>query len=117
LHGVDIKQVLTDNGSEFTVYTSQKAKDTHFFETMLKIVDVKHRYTRPYRPQTNGKIERFWRTLFEECIRVQTKSLVENEFVAELNGFMYRYNYQRMHSALKYQTPLDKLKSVTEIMK
>lgn len=117
LHGINIKEVLTDNGSEFTAYTSRKAKDTHFFETMLKIVDIKHRYTRPYRPQTNGKIERFWKILNNECIRLQTRSQTEQEFIAELNGYMYRYNYQRRHSALKYQTPLDKLKFVTEIMK
>jgi transposase InsO family protein len=117
VHGVNIKEVLTDNGSEFTAYTSRKAKDFHFFETMLKIIDIKHCYTRPYRPQTNGKIERFWRMLYDECIRLQTKSQTEEEFIAELNGFMYRYNYQRRHSALKYQTPLDKLKFVTEIMK
>ena len=117
LHGITIREVLTDNGSEFTAYTSHKAKDTHFFETMLKIIDVKHVYTRPYRPQTNGKIERFWRILYEECIRLESKSQTEEEFVGQLNGFMYRYNYQRRHSALKYQTPLDKLKFVTEILK
>lgn len=75
-HGINIKEVLTDNGSEFTAYTSQKAKDLHFFETMLKIVDIKHRYTRPYRPQTNGKIERFWKILNNKCIRLQTKSQI-----------------------------------------
>lgn len=117
IHGIDIKEVLTDNGPEFTAYTSQKARDTHFFETMLKVVDIRHRYTRPYRPQTNGKIERFWRILYDECVRLQTQTQTQQEFIAELNGFMYRYNYQRRHSALKYQTPLDKLKFVTEIMK
>ena len=117
LHGITIQEVLTDNGSEFTAYTSSKAKNTHFFETMLNIFDIKHRYTKPYRPQTNGKIERFWRILNDECIRLQTKSQSSIEFIAELNGFMYRYNYQRRHSALKHQTPLDKLKYVTEIMK
>lgn len=117
LHGINIKEVLTDNGSEFTAYTSRHNKDGHFFETMLKIVDIRHRYTKPYRPQTNGKIERFWKILNNECIRLQTKSQTEKEFIAELNGYMYRYNYQRRHSALKYQTPLDKLKFVTEIMK
>lgn len=117
LHGINIKEVLTDNGVEFTSYTSQKAKDLHFFETMLKIFDIHHRYTRPYRPQTNGKIERFWKILNNECIRLQTKSQTEQEFIAELNGYMYRYNYQRRHSALNYQTPLDKLRFVTEIVK
>lgn len=117
LHGICFKEVLTDNGVEFTAYTSQKAKQTHFFETMLKIFDIEHRYTRPYRPQTNGKIERFWKILYDECIILQQQSQSEYEFNAELNGFMYRYNYQRRHSALNYQTPLDKLKFVTEIMK
>lgn len=73
-------------------------------------------YTRPYRPQTNGKIERFWKILYNDILP-QTTTLTKDELIAELNGFMYRYNYQRMHSALKYQTPLDKLKSVTEILK
>jgi len=41
VHGINIKEVLIDNGSEFTAYTSRKAKDFHFFETMLKIVDIK----------------------------------------------------------------------------
>ena len=116
VHGITIKETMTDNGSEFTAYTSQKAKQTHFFETMLKIFDIKHRYTPPYRPQSNGKIERFWKILYNECIRVQTISLSKNDFIAELNGFMYRYNYQRRHSALSYQTPLDKLKQVAKLL-
>jgi transposase InsO family protein len=116
-HGIRIEEVLSDNGVEFTAYTSQKAKDTHFFETMLNICGIKHRYIRPYRPQTNGKIERFWRILNDECLSFQEKSQTKEEFVAELNGFMYRYNYQRRHGGLHYQTPLDKLNFVTEIMK
>ena len=54
LHGIKAEEVLTDNGSEFTTYTSVHAKDRHFFETMLKIFDIRHIYTKPYRPQTNG---------------------------------------------------------------
>lgn len=117
MHGFKIEEVMTDNGSEFTAYTSSRAKKTHFFETMLGIFDIRHRYTLPYRPQPNGKIERFWRILSDECIRLQTKSLSKEDFVAELEGFMYRYNYQRRHGGLGYITPLDKLKSVTEIMR
>jgi transposase InsO family protein len=117
IHGIKIEDTMTDNGSEFTAYTSQKAKKTHFFETMLKIFDIRHKYTLPYRPQTNGKIERFWKTFYNECARVQILSLSKNDFIAEVHGFMYRYNYQRRHMALKHQTPFDKLKFVTEIMK
>lgn len=117
VHGFKIEETMTDNGSEFTAYTSERAKKTHFFETMLKIFDIRHRYTQPYRPQANGKIERFWKILYNECIKLQTISLSKEDFIAELNGFMYRYNYLRRHGGLSYITPLDKLKSVTEIMK
>lgn len=116
-HGIIAQGVLTDNGSEFTAYTSAKAKKTHFFETMLNILDVNHRYCKAYRPQTNGKIERFWRILRDESLRLITVSPTQEEFVAELEGFMYRYNYQRRHSALKYQTPLDKLQSIIQTLK
>jgi transposase InsO family protein len=61
-------------------------------------------------------MKRFWKILYDECIRVQTISLSKNDFIAELNGFMYRYNYQRRHSALSYQTPLDKLKQVAKLL-
>src|SRR3989338_1433307 len=116
LHGINPEEVMTDNGVEFTSYTSCKAKDTHFFETMLKIFNVKHCCTRPYRPQTNGKIERFWKILYTECILCQRATLGYKELTAELDGFTYRYNYQRRHGALNYQTPLDKLKSIADFL-
>ncbi|MCK5710556.1 MAG: transposase [Deltaproteobacteria bacterium] len=116
VHGILPEKVMTDNGVEFTAYTSQKAKKTHFFETTLRMFNIKHCYTKPYRPQTNGKIERFWRTLYEECILCQNKTLTKDELLAEINGYMYRYNYLRRHSALKYNTPLDKLKSYVELL-
>jgi len=116
LHGVNPEEVMTDNGVEFTSYTSQKAKDTHFFETVLKIFSVRHCCTRPYRPQTNGKIERFWKILNNECILCQRATLTKRELIAELDGFMYRYNYQRRHGALNYQTPLDKLNLVANLL-
>lgn len=115
-HGIEPEQIMTDNGVEFTAYTSQKAKETHFFETMLNIINVKHIYTRPYRPQTNGKIERFWRILYEECILCQTRTLTKEELLQELEGFMWRYNYERRHSALGYGTPLDALKKIANLL-
>ena len=116
VHGILAEEVMTDNGIEFTAFTSQKAKETHFFETTLRMFNVKHRCTKPYRPQTNGKIERFWRILHEECIQCQKDTLSKDDLIAELNGFMYRYNYLRRHSALKYQTPLDKLKTIANLL-
>ena len=116
LHGVHADAVMTDNGVEFTTYTGGKnAKKTHNFEMMLQILKVKHQYTRPYRPQTNGKIERFWRTIKNECLRLQLRAISPAEFESELNGFMIRYNYHRKHSALQYTTPLDKLAQIAAL--
>lgn len=116
-HGVSPVRVMTDNGVEFTAFTSQKAKKTHFFETMLNIVSIGHTYTRPYHPQSNGKIERFWRILNDECLFNLNLGLTSDTLQEELNGYLYRYNYQRRHGALSYTTPLDKLKVVTELLK
>lgn len=116
-HGVRPERVMTDNGVEFTAFTSQKAKKTHFFETMLNIVGIQHIYTRPYHPQTNGKVERFWKIVDRECIfhskLGQTASILSDE----LNSFLYRYNYERRHGGLNYTTPLDRLRLVTELLK
>jgi transposase InsO family protein len=116
VHGILPEVVMTDNGSEFTAYTSQKAKDTHFFETTLKMFNINHIYTKPYRPQTNGKIERFWRILYNECILCQHKTLTKDALLTEIESFMYRYNYQRRHSSLKHKTPLEKLKNIVDLL-
>lgn len=116
-HGIQPEQVMTDNGVEFTAFTSQKAKRTHFFETMLNIVGIEHTYTRPYHPQSNGKIERFWRILRQECLVHLNLGQTLDTLSSELNGFLYRYNYQRRHGSLNYLTPLDCLRAVTELLK
>jgi transposase InsO family protein len=116
-HGIQPEQVMTDNGVEFTAFTSQKAKRTHFFETMLNIVGIEHIYTRPYHPQSNGKIERFWRILRQECLVHLNLGQTLDTLSSELNGFLYRYNYQRRNGSLNYLTPLDCLRAVTELLK
>lgn len=66
-YGIQFEEVLTDNGSEFG-NRSTKNKSKHPFERLLTEMGVKHRNTQPYRPQTNGKIERFWKTMYEDLI-------------------------------------------------
>ena len=70
-YDIQFQEVLTDNGPEFGTKDS-KSKGKHPFERMLEEIGVKHRYTRPYRPQTNGKVERFWRTLNDDLIEGTT---------------------------------------------
>ena len=62
----DFEMVITDNGAEFG--SGKNAKDEHPFERLLTEMEMKHVYTKPYRPQTNGKIERFWKTLKEDFL-------------------------------------------------
>ena len=69
---------------------------------------MKHIYTKPYRPQTNGKIERFWKTLKEDFIE---DALYQNldDLKDELLGFLIYYNQHRPHSAIDGKKPVEML--------
>jgi len=97
--GVTVKRLLTDNGS---AYRSKAFKAT------CKALGIKHTYTRPYRPQTNGKAERFIQT----CLREWAYGRVWNnsaERTAWLPSFLAYYNTRRPHSALGHQPPASRL--------
>ena len=96
-HGVVVKEVLTDNGS---CYRSFDFRDA--------LGEVRHRWTRPYRPQTNGKVERFNRTMLEEWAYVRPYQS-ETERVAAFEGFLHLYNHHRGHSALKGKPPISRV--------
>ena len=66
---------------------------------MLLELGIKHRYTRPYRPQTNGKVERFWRTLDDDVIEGATFDNLDH-FANELFEYLIYYNNHRPHQAL-----------------
>ena len=68
-YGLVFAEIMSDNGAEFA---SRNNREEHPFEAMLLELGIKHRYTRPYRPQTNGKVERFWRTLDDDVIEGAT---------------------------------------------
>ena len=105
-YGFEIDSVMTDNGAEFGSGEFAKNKEEHPFERLLTEMEMKHIYTKPYRPQTNGKIERLWRTCKEEFLE---DSLFEDkeDFKNELLGFIAYLNEYRPHSALKGLTPKD----------
>lgn len=102
-YGVQFAEILSDNGAEFA---SRANPDEHPFEAMLRELGIVHRYTRPYRPQTNGKVERFWRTLDEDVIDGATFDNLEH-FANELFEYMVYYNNFRPHQALGGETPKD----------
>jgi transposase InsO family protein len=118
LHGFELDRILTDNGAEFTAHAA-KTKEVlmkHAFETVLAMHEVKHSRTMPYRPQSNGKIERFWRILQDECLRKQLKTVTRVDLKEEIKQFMFYYNYKRRHGSLEYKTPLEKLKKIADLL-
>ena len=92
-------RIISDNGPQFI------AKD---FKEFIRICGMTHVRTSPYYPQSNGKIERWHKTLKGECIRVKTPLSLEDarRIVAD---FVEHYNEVRLHSAIGYVTPADKL--------
>lgn len=108
-YGIQFSEVLTDNGPEFGTRESSK-KAGHPFERMLMELGVTHRYTQPYRPQTNGKVERFWRTLNEDLIE-GTHFENHEHFEQELLEYLLYYNQERPHQGIKGMTPMEMLKT------
>jgi hypothetical protein len=97
-YNIRFAEVLTDNGSEFGQRSSSK-KSEHPFERLLMELGIKHRYTRPYRPQTNGKAERFWRTIEDDLFYGTNFDSVEH-IKDELLQYLVYYNHERPHQAL-----------------
>jgi hypothetical protein len=99
-YGLVFEEMLTDNGAEF----ASRANPDHPFELMLAELGIKHRYTRPYRPQTNGKVERFWRSLEDELIDGATFDNLDH-FANELFDYLIYYNDLRPHQGIAGVTP------------
>jgi transposase InsO family protein len=102
-YDIRFAELLTDNGPEFGPKQSQQ-KHSHPFERLLIEMEIKHRYTRPYRPQTNGKVERFWRTLNEDLIEGTYFESIEH-FKKELLDYLIYYNHLRPHQSLDGKNP------------
>ena len=92
-------RVITDNGPQFI------AKD---FKQFIRISGMTHVRTSPYYPQSNGKLERYHRTIKADCIRPGAPLTLEDarRIVCQ---FVRHYNQVRLHSALGYVTPATKL--------
>jgi len=92
-------RIISDNGPQFI------AKD---FKEFIRISGMTHVRTSPYYPQSNGKLERFHKTLKGECIRPKTPLSLDDarRIVAE---YIEYYNTVRLHSAIGYIAPADKL--------
>ena len=99
-------RVISDNGPQFI------SKD---FKEFIRISGMTHVKTSPYYPQSNGKLERYHRTVKGTCIRVKTPLSLEDarDLVTD---FVDHYNNKRLHSAIGYVTPKDKLQGRAEMI-
>jgi transposase InsO family protein len=97
--GVKIERLLTDNGSAYR---------SKLFKKTCEALGIKHTFTRPYRPQTNGKAERFIQTCLREWAYVRSYDSSQAR-TALLPNFLNYYNARRPHSALGYKPPASRL--------
>ncbi len=98
-HGIRVERVLTDNGSAYRSTIHALA---------CRILGLKHLRTRPYRPQTNGKAERFIRTMLGGwAYGAIYRSSAER--TAALDGWLWRYNHERPHGSLGRKPPTARL--------
>jgi transposase InsO family protein len=105
-HGIEVEQLITDNGSAYVSIAHAAA---------CRLLGIRHLRTRPYRPQTNGKAERFIRTLlggwaYGAIYRTST------ERTQALDGWLWHYNHQRRHSALGHKPPIARLNERTNVL-
>jgi transposase InsO family protein len=103
-HGIRVQRVMTDNGSAYRATIHALA---------CKTLGIKHLRTRPYRPQTNGKAERFIRTLLGGWAYAALYGTSHERRLA-LAGWLDYYNRRRPHGSLSHQPPLQRLEALTQ---
>ena len=102
-HGITVEGLMTDNGSAYRSAAHAVA---------CRAMGIKHIRTQPYRPQTNGKAERFIRTMLGEWAYAAVYGS-SPERAAALSGWIERYNYRRRHGALGHRPPIQRLRELT----
>jgi transposase InsO family protein len=100
--GITVQRVLTDNGACYR---------SHAFKEALGET-IKHKRTRPYRPQTNDKVERYNPTLLEDWAYA-TPYQSEAERVAAFPAWLHHYNHHRGHTSPKGQPPASRVTNLT----
>jgi transposase InsO family protein len=105
-HGIEIEQLITDNGGAYLSIAHAVA---------CRALGIRHLRTRPYRPQTNGKAERFIRTMLSGWAygAIYRNS---HERTAALDGWLFHYNHHRKHSALSHKPPITRVNERTNLL-
>jgi transposase InsO family protein len=102
-HGITVERILTDNGSPYRATVHAVA---------CHALGIRHLRTRPYRPQTNGKAERFIRTMLGGWAYNGLTYGSSAERTRALDGWLFEYNHHRRHQALGRQTPITRLNNL-----
>jgi transposase InsO family protein len=104
-HGMSVEQLITDNGAPYRSTVHAIA---------CRALGIRHLRTRPYRPQTNGKAERFIRTLIGGwAYGAIYRSSAER--TAALDGWLWHYNHRRPHGSLRHKTPIARLNELNNL--
>lgn len=109
---ITIKKLMSDNWLEFTTH-HVLSRPKHSFEIALVELNIQHSYTRVRRPQTNWKIERFWR-IFEEQFFRKYEFTSTKDFNIKFRDWIVFYNTKRKHWWIQYFTPIQKLEKLLE---
>lgn len=104
-----VEAVLTDNAFAFTMRHAHHADRLTRFQQVCAAHDIRHYLLRPYAPQSNGKVERFFRTVDDECLHVRPlfTFAARSRAVAD---FVWYYNHERPHLSLGGMTPVARRK-------
>lgn len=104
-HGLP-KEVLSDNGRQYHSWRGRSR-----FTEMLTKLGIRHIRSRPYHPQTQGKIESFWRNLLQECLQKTPVSTFE-EAKDKISEYVEYYNFKRPHQGIGNLIPSDRFYKV-----
>lgn len=102
-----VEAVLTDNAFAFTMRYAHHAERLTRFEQACRRLGIVHYLLRPRRPQSNGKVERFFRTVDDECLALQRRWTFHHRARA-VEAFVRFYNHERPHLSLNGMTPVQR---------
>jgi len=102
-----VEAVLTDNALAFTMKHAWHSERLSRFEQACQSLGIAHHLLRPRRPQSNGKVERFFRTVDDECLALQRQWTFTHRNRA-VDRFVTFYNHERPHLSLSGMTPIQR---------
>lgn len=102
-----VEAVLTDNAMAFTMKHAWHSDRQTRFEQACRSLGIAHHLLRPHRPQSNGKVERFFRTVDDECLALQGRWTFAHRTRA-VDRFVWFYNHERPHLSLNGMTPVQR---------